>query len=170
MLRKAVDLAAQARALPVSFFDMTDSAALSFLSRWENTGQASLVEQLVRDSLYTCVWEAEIPHGQTAIMDLFGRWRDRLALEDALAAEAGLAPHEVVAVALASSAYRELPPLLTANGETRAQEQPPDATPHIFHVFVVASAARDYQRRLRMAAERHLGAMGATPLRTAAHE
>ena len=103
-------------------------------------------------------------------MDLFGRWRDRLALEDALAAEAGLAPHEVVAVALASSAYRELPPLLTANGETRAQEQPPDATPHIFHVFVVASAARDYQRRLRMAAERHLGAMGAMPLRTAAHE
>ena len=57
MLRKAVDLAAQANALPVNFFDMTDSAALSFLSRWENTGQASLVEQLVRDSLYTCVWE-----------------------------------------------------------------------------------------------------------------
>ena len=170
MLRKAVDLAAQANALPVSFFDMTDSAALSFLSRRENTGQTSLVEQLVRDSLYTCVWEAEIPHGRTAIIDLFGRWRDRLALEDALAAEAGLAPHEVVAVTLASSAYRELPPLLTANGETRAQEQPPDVTPHIFHVFIAPSAGRDYQRRLRMAAERHLGAMGAAPLRTIAHE
>jgi len=149
---------------------MTDSAALSFLSRRENTGQASLVEQLVRDSLYTCVWEAEIPHGQTVIVDLFGRWRDRLALEDTLAAEAGLAPHEVVAVVLASSAYRELPPLLTPNGDARMQEQPPDATPRIFHLFVVPTAGRDYQRRLRMAAERHLGALGAEPQRTIAHE
>lgn len=170
MLRKAVDLAAQANELPMYFFDMTNSVALSFLSRSEYTGQATLVDQVMGDSLYTCVWEAEIPHGQAAIMDLFARWRDRLTLENALAAEAGLAPHEVVADVLASSAYRKLPPLLAANGETRAQEQPPDEAPSIFHLFVAPSAGRDYQRRLRMAAERRLGAIGAMPLPTLAHE
>jgi hypothetical protein len=47
---------------------------------------------------------------------------------------------------------------------------PPAAPPYIFHLFVALSAGRDYQRRLRMAAERRLGAMGAMPRRLMAHE
>ena len=163
MLRKAVDLAAQSGPLPTSFFDMTDSAALAYLSRRGRSGQTFLVEQVMRDTLYPCVWEAEIPRDRTGLMAQFDHWRDRLALEDALAAEAGLAAHEVVADALASSAYRALPPLLTADGAIQADGALPDAPPYIFHLFVAPTAGRDYQRRLRMAAERRLGAMGAAP-------
>ena len=170
MLRKAVDLAAQAGPLPTSFFDMTDSAALAFLSRRGRSGQALLAEQVVGDNLYPCIWEAEIPRERTALLAHFDHWRDRLALEDTLAAEAGLAPHEVVADALASSAYRELPPLLTANGATPMSDAQPDVPPYVFHLFVTPSAGRDYQRRLRMAAERRLGAMGALPRLPLTHE
>ncbi|MGE5334468.1 MAG: HD domain-containing protein [Nitrososphaerota archaeon] len=163
MLRKAVDLAAQAAALPRRFFDMTDGAVLAFLGRQRNNGQAALVGHVMRDSLYTCVWEAEIPQEHSALPDLFGRWHGRLELEATLAAESGLAPHEVVADVLVSSAYRELPPLLSGGGIASAHEPPPDAPPCIFHLFVAPSAGRDYQRRLRMAAERYLCAMGAVP-------
>lgn len=173
MLRKAVDLAAQTDALPAGFFDMTNSAALTYLGRRERSGQALLVEQVMRDSLFTCVWEAEAPRDDSAIMRLVGSRRDWNALEDALAAEAGLAPHEVVVEAIATSAQRELPPLLTANGgETAVQALQVDEAPAIFHLFVAPGAGRDYQRRLRMAAERRLGALGALPLPlpTALHE
>lgn len=170
MLRKAVDLAAQSDLLPSSFFDMTDSAALAFLSRRQRGGQALLVEEVLRDNLYSCIWEAEIPRDNIAFIALFDHWRDRLALEDALAAEAGLASHEVVTAALASSAYRELPPLLTANGVTPASDTPPPVPPYVFHLFVAPSAGRDYQRRLRMATERRLGALGAVPRRLLANE
>lgn len=171
MLRKAVDLAAQAELLPLSFFDMPDSAALAFLSRRGRSGQALLVGHVVGDELYTCIWEAEIPRQRQEAIALFGHWQDRLALEDTLAAEAGLAPYEVVADALASSAYRELPPLLTTNGvEMERQDAPREEPPTIFHLFVIPSAGRDYQRRLRMAAERHLGALGAIPHRVPTHE
>ena len=171
MLRKAVDLAAQAGELPANFFDMTDSAALAFLSRRRRSGQAALVEQVMRGDLYICMWEAELPRERTATADRRGRWRDWLALESTLAAEAGLAPHEVVTDALASSAYRELPPVVAASDtDIPPEDSPPDEPPYIFHLFAVPSAGRDYQRRLRMAAERHLGAMGATPYRTRAHE
>lgn len=163
MLRKAVDLATQSGPLPASFFDMTDSAALAFLSRRERSGQALLVEQVLRDALYPCICEAEIPRDHTNLVALFDRGRDRLALEEALAAEAGLASYEVVSDALASSAYRELPPLLTANGVTSVSDTTPPVPPYVFHLFVAPSAGRDYQRRLRMAAERRLGAMGAVP-------
>lgn len=170
MLRKAVDLAAQADTLPESFFDMTDSEALRFLSRRGRSGQSFLVEQVLHDHLYHCIWEAEVPRESATIADLFTRWRDRLSLEETLAAEAGLAPYEVVADALSSSAYRALPPLLTTNGVTPMQGSPSEAPPCIFHLFVTPSAGRDYQRRLRMAAERHLGAMGAVPLHAHARE
>lgn len=171
MLRKAVDLAAQAELLPVSFFDLTDNAALAFLSRRGRGGQALLVDRVVRDELYTCIWEAEIPRERHETITLFDRWRDRLALENTLAAEAGLAPHEVVTDALASSAYRELPPLITVNGiETVWQDAPQEQPPTIFHLFVAPTAGRDYQRRLRMAAERHLDALGAIPHRASTHE
>jgi hypothetical protein len=176
MLRKSVDLATQADALPAGFFDMTDSAALASLGRRERSGQALLVEQVLRDSCYVCAWEAEIPRDGSAIMQLIGSSRDRNALEETLAAEAGLAPHEVVVEAVATSAHRELPPLLASNGnETAVQESREyqmDEAPTIFHLFVTPSAGRDYQRRLRMAAERRLGALGAVPLPlpTALHE
>lgn len=149
---------------------MTDSAALAFLSRRQRGGQALLVEEVLRDNLYSCIWEAEIPRDHRAFITLFDGWRDRLALEDALAAEAGLASHEVVTAALASSAYRELPPLLTANGVTPMSDTPPPAPPYVFHLFVAPSAGRDYQRRLRMAAERRLGMMGAVPRRQITNE
>lgn len=170
MLRKAVDLAAQANALPLRFFDMTDSAALAFLGQHGNSGQAVLVERVMRDHLYECVWEAEIPQEHSAIADLFGRWHGRLDLEGTLAAEAGLAPHEVVADVLVSSAHRELPPLPSGGGVASMHEPSPDEPPRIFHLFVSPSAGRDYQRRLRMAAERHLCAMGAVPRESSASE
>jgi uncharacterized protein len=173
MLRKAVDLAAQADALPAGFFDMTNSAALTYLSRRERSGQALLVEQVKRDSLYACVWEAEIPLDGSAIPQLVGSRRDRNALEETLAAEAGLAPHEVVVEAVPTSSQRELPRLATAHGgETAARAPQEDEAPTIVHLLVVPTAGRDYQRRLRMAAERYLGALGALPLPlpTALHE
>jgi len=166
MLRKAVDLAAQADALPAGFFDMTDSAALTYLGRRERSGQALLVEQVMHDSLFACVWEAEIPRDDSAIIQLIGSSRgDRNAMEETLAAEAGLAPHEVIVEAVTTSAHRELPPLLASNGgETAARESQVDEAPTIVHLFVTPSAGRDYQRRLRMAAERRLGALGVLPL------
>jgi hypothetical protein len=176
MLRKAVDLAAQADALPVGFFDMTDSAALTYLGRRERSGQALLVEQVMRDSLFVCAWEAEIPRDGSAIMRLVGSRRDRNALEETLAAEAGLAPHEVIVEAVPKSAQRELPPLLTAHGSEASARVPQapqeDEAPTNFHLFVDPGAGRDYQRRLRMATERRLGALGAfpLPLPTALHE
>ncbi len=171
MLRKAVDLAAQADALPSGFFDMTDSAALTYLGRSERNGQELLVEQVMRDSLFVCVWEAEVPGDGSAIMRLIGSSRDRNALEETLAAEAGLASHEVVVEAVATSAQRELPHLLTANGgETAAPEAQVDEAPTILHLFVTPSAGRDYRRRLRMAAERRLGALGVLSYSTALHD
>jgi uncharacterized protein len=162
MLRKAVDLAAQAEVISDGFFDLTDSAALAYLSRRGRSGQTRLVEHVLQDTLYPCIWEAEIPRDRPAVVDLFALWRNRLALEDTLAAEAGLAPHEVVADVLVSSAYRELPPLLTAEGaDTLVEDSPREEPPWIFHLFVSPTAGRDYRRRLHMAAERHLGALGA---------
>ena len=128
------------------------------------------MEKVLRDDLYPCIWEAEIPRDHAELRALFDHWRDRLALEDALAAEAGLASHEVVTDALASSAYRELPPLLAANGVASAPEVVSAAPPYVFHLFVAPSAGRDYQRRLRMAAERRLSALGAVAPRPAGNE
>jgi hypothetical protein len=99
-------------------------------------------------------------------MHLAGSRPERNALEETLAGEAGLAPHEVIVDAVAMSTHqRELPQLLAANGtETGAQALPLEEAPAIFHLFVAPDAGRDYQRRLRMAAERRLGALGALPL------
>jgi uncharacterized protein len=171
MLRKAVDLSAQANVLPANFFDLTDSAALTFLGRRSQSGQGQILEQVLANRLYTCIWEAEFPRALTAVPDLFREAKTRLSLEGTLAAEAGLAPHEVAADALVSSAYRELPPVLggSASGAPPAspdQHEPP----WTFHLFVTPSAGRDYQRRLRMAAERHLGALGAVRFRIPAQE
>ena len=171
MLGKAIGLAAQANALPTNFFDLTNHEALALLGRRNTSGQALLVENVAQDKLYTCIWEAEIPCERTDTLELLGRWRDRMALEHALADEAGLAPHEVVSDALTSSAYRELPPLLneqsaSAGNEEASSSQPP----YIFHLFVAPTTGRDYQRRLRRAAERRLGEMGAVPRRTQAHD
>lgn len=171
MLRKAIDLAAQAQELTAGFFDMTDSAALSLLGRRINSGQAVLVDQVMRDNLYMCIWEAGIPRESVAIGRLFGNRRGRLEMENILAAEAGLAVHDVVSIMLSSSAYRELPPLLTGNGVyTQISDTLPEEPPCVFHLFVAPLAGRDYQRRLRMAAERHLSTMGALTLHTQASD
>src|SRR5690348_2598412 len=144
MLRKAVDLAAQADALPSGFFDMTDSAALTYLGRRERSGQALLVEQVMRDSLYACVWEAAGPLDDSVILQLGGSRRDRNALEETLAAEAGLAPHEVVVEAVPTSAQRELPRLATASdSETATRAPQEDEAPTIVHLLVVPTAGRD---------------------------
>lgn len=167
MLSKAVDLAAAANRLPANFFDMTDSAALTFLGRRGQSGQAMLVERVVNDQLYLCVWEAEMPQDSGSAAEVFGHRSDRLALEAVLAAEAGLALSDVVIAAPPPSAYRELPPLLAANVDDRsaldASDAPLDQHTGVLHLFVNPSVGRDYQRRLRMAAERHLGAMGVLP-------
>ena len=171
MLGKAIGLAAQADALPTNFFDLTNREALALLGLRTNSGQAILVENVVRDALYVCIWEAEIPRERSDALALLGNWRDRMELESVLAAEAGMAPYEVVSDALASSAYRELPALLgeQANGAGNKENVLGDP-PYIFHLFVAPTAGRDYQRRLRRAAERRLGEMGALPHRRLTHE
>jgi uncharacterized protein len=171
MLRKAIDLAARAEAVSAGFFDLTDSAALAYLSRRGRSGQARLVEHMLQDVLYQCVWEAEMSRDRPEIVELFGLSRNRLALEDTLAAEAGLAQHEVVADVLASSAYRELPPLLTSQeDDSLVDDAPHEEPPWICHLFVVPTAGRDYRRRLRMATERHLSTLGAVSRPVSARE
>jgi hypothetical protein len=165
MLRKAVDLAAAADLLPASFFDMTDDAALRLLASAPEPGIVALVRaaRAGADHVYRCVWEAEVPSLAAELPALFGRWRERLALEARLAREAGLAPHEVVLEVLASGAYRALPPLATVEHPPTLTRQPdPPPTPlRMVHLFAPLSAGHDYVRRLRMAAERRLGTLGA---------
>lgn len=171
MLSKAIGLAAQTNALPANFFDLTDSAALALLGRRADSGQALLVEDVLRDALYTCIWEAEIPRERADTIEMLGRWADRMELEAALAAEAGLAPSEIVSDALTSSAYRELPPVFDDSAGSAVDETTYlGKLPYIFHLFVAPTTGRDYQRRLRRAAERRLGEMGAVPRSTTTHE
>jgi hypothetical protein len=167
MLRKAVDLAAAADLLPASFFDMTDETALRLLASAPEPGIVALARaaHAGADHVYRCVWEAEVSSEAADLPTLFGRWRERLALEARLAREAGLAPHEVVLEVLASGAYRALPPLATLEHSlafTR-QADPPLTPPRMVHLFAPLSAGQDYVRRLRMAAERRLGVLGAMP-------
>jgi hypothetical protein len=167
MLRKAVDLAAAADLLPASFFSLTDADALRLLGRASDHGLAALVARVRQGEgcLHRCMWEAEVPEIAGAALDngLVG-WRGRLALEARLACEAGLAAHEVVVEVLTSRAARPLPPI--ARPDVPFDSTPPaelPAPPRVLHVFATADAGRDYIRRLRMAADRRLGALGAIP-------
>ena len=60
---------------------------------------------------HRCIWEAEAASERANLPDLFTTARARLGLEADLAAEAGLAPHEVILSTLVSNAARALPPL-----------------------------------------------------------
>lgn len=129
------------------------------------------MEDVLRDALFTCIWEAEIPRERADTIEMLGRWADRMELEAALAAEAGLAPSEIVSDALTSSAYRELPPVFDDSAGSAVDETTYlGKLPYIFHLFVAPTTGRDYQRRLRRAAERRLGEMGAVPRSTTTHE
>ncbi|MFI5272218.1 MAG: HD domain-containing protein [Ktedonobacterales bacterium] len=165
MLRKAVDLGAATGILPTSFFDMTDRQALRLLGDALDRGLAALVRQVRASAEYACVWEAVVPDDGTPLAGHFASWRERLALEAMLAAEAALAPHEVVVDLLTSGAVRALPPLGSPSGPLTLP--PPDAgespAPRVLRLFAPATAARDYLRRLRLAATRHFAPLGAVP-------
>jgi hypothetical protein len=174
MLRKAVDMAAAVDFLPAGFFSLTDGGALELLGRAPDRGLASLVGRVrQRDGcLYRCVWEAEVPEiAGAALDDALASWRGRLALEARLACEAGLAAHEVVVEALTSRAVRPLPPIARPGvplDPTSPAEQ--TSAPCVLHVFAAADAGRDYIHRLRIAADRHLGARGAVAHRDTCDE
>lgn len=166
MLRKAVDLAAATNILPPDFFDFTDAQALALFTRALDRGLVALVERVQAgpEALHRCVWEAEAPAALAEIPARFARWRDRLALEARLAAEAALAPHEVIVEALVSSGVRALPPIApTAHPRELLWQPEPEPSPRVLHVFVAAGVGRDYQRRVRVAAERLFCPLGAVP-------
>ena len=84
------------------------------------------------------------------------------ALEAALAAEAGLAPRDVIVEVLVSGAARALPPFAPERRpEALVWPPEPAPSPQILHLFLPADAGRDYARRLRQAAERLLTPLGA---------
>ncbi len=168
MLRKAVDLAAATHILPPTFFDMTDGQALRLLEHALDRGLVTLVQRVQSDPsrLHRCVWEGETPAHSQAIPMLVAGWRERLALEVRLAAEAGLAPHEVILNPIISKAERRLPPFASTQ-RSLAQEQSSTQSalqsPRVLHLFVAAGTAPDYVRRVRMAAERCFVPLGVTP-------
>ena len=166
MLRKAIDLATATNILPPDFLDCTDAQALAILSHALDRGLIALVQRVRagKEHVHRCVWEAEVSPESPAIPATLARWRERLALEARLAGEAALAPHEVIVETIVSNASRALPPIAAGSSPTALTRHPtPPAAPRMLHLFVACDAGRDYVRRLRMAAERHLVVMGAVP-------
>ena len=162
MLRKAVDLGAATGILPDNFFDLTDVQALRLLGQALHRGLEALVQRVRAGERqqHCCVWEAEAPG--PAIPALLRGWHERLTLEQQLAQEAALAPHEVIVEAVVSRARRALPPLARAgeSGTFVGMAAPPPA-PRMLHVFAAHDAAPDYIRRLRLAVERYFAPLGA---------
>jgi hypothetical protein len=161
-LRKAIDLALLADALPGNFLDFTDTQALRLLCHLEIPGITALLRAVHPARRYRCLWEVELPlNGHQSLMHRFGRWRDRLGLEERLAVEAALAPHEVIVEAIASSASRPLPPFApNARGNELILLPASPLAPARVHVFAPAGIPGDYARRVCMAAERLIGGMG----------
>ena len=171
MLRKAVDLAAQAGQITPRFFDATDEEGLALLCECSSTGAAILADAVLRDELYVRVWEALAPEQADALTALFEQQEARLAIEERVAIEAGLFPHQVALSYTVARGERELPPII-ATQRKRAEPAPslptlapidPTAPERTITLFLSRSAGRDYARRARMAAERALGALGAMP-------
>ncbi len=173
MLRKAVDLATRAGLIGPGFFDATDAQALGLLRSGYAAGSAPLAEAVINDHLYVPAWEATAPESADAITELFARWDTRLAIEDRLATEAALLPHEVVLSFTVERGERALPPLIVAE---RGRAEPVVSEPlgsdqsvaasepeRRITLFVTRTVGRDYMRRARMAAERALGGLGAIP-------
>lgn len=174
MLRKAMDLAAQAREIWPEFFDATDARALWLLRSGGAPGANMLVADVTRDRLYLPVWEATAPEGAAALTNLFASWRSRLEVEARVATEAALPPHAVILSLTEARGQRALPPMLPAAEHGRAELARPVATSQpraeapapdrAVHLLTPRDAGRDYVRRARMAAERALGELGAIPL------
>ena len=161
MLRKAVDLARADHALPKTFLDLTDAQALDCLIGCADRGAAELATRARAGAAqhHRCLWEARVlPYAATH--RLLPEWRERLALEQELACEAGLAPQDVILEVLMSRAHRALPPL--APSRSGPYVRPPVALPDppLAHLFVAAGTPRDYCHRLRAAAERRLRMLG----------
>lgn len=167
MLRKAVDLAAQAGMIAPAFFDTTDAEALRLLREGVSPGAATLALAATRDQLYTRVWEVSAPTQDDALAALFARGQSRLALEERVAHEAGLAPHEVVLNYTIARGERALPPILApmpgraapvASAPITSASPAPAA--RTISLLIARAAGRDYVRRARMAVERALGGLG----------
>lgn len=161
MLRKAIDLAACDGALTDSFFDETDRGALRLLRRYPSS--RALVERVLSREPYVVIWEADAPPGQGEIGELFARWRQRLSLEERIATESGLRLHEVVSVYVVSRVARAAPPSVSQAANSSEAPATPPAAEHGVKLLAPAGIGRDYLRRARMAAERALGELGATP-------
>jgi hypothetical protein len=185
MLRKAVDLATGLGLISDSFFDLTDHQALRFLEDHTSREIARLIGQVREGRLYTCVWEGDATaqpihpaSGGACVADpialALGGWRERLAYEAHLAAEAALAPDDVIITLATSAAGRALPPLATTgqlrdlrdNTILRHLPKPPPPR-RTLHLFAAPEVGRDYARRLRNAAERRLGGLGIRALTSA---
>ncbi|MGO8951663.1 MAG: HD domain-containing protein [Ktedonobacterales bacterium] len=164
MLRKALDLAGVTDILPDDFFDLTDGEALSVLGQALNRGLLALVQRVEggRDRWHRCIWEGETDAEAPVIPAHLVRAEKRLQLEAELAAEAGLASHEVILDALVSNAFRPLPPVWLPSGhlgEPNAELRLP-TPPRVLHLFIGVGYGSDYVRRLCQAAERRFGKLG----------
>ena len=161
MLRKAIDMGAQADALPSHFLDLTDAEALRVLRRLSHPGIARLLFALRLGGHYRCEWELELDGATPALPRWPVGWRERLELEELLADDAALAPHEVVVEMIAASAPRMLPPISVTDASRTLFVLPtPLPAPARVHVFVPLDIGRDYVRRVCIAAERYIGARG----------
>jgi len=161
MLRKAIDLAARDGVVDEEFFDETDAGALRMLRRF--TSSRALVERVLAREPYAVIWEAVAPPDGSEIGALFANWRQRLALEERIAAESGLRAQEVVVVYVVSRVARELPPLASQAHDLNGAPAISQALEHSVRLLAPVAAGQDYLRRARMAAERALGELGVTP-------
>lgn len=163
MLRKTIDLAAQAHLIAESFFDLTDARALALLTNAHDPQVARIARRVTARACYECVWEAEVTPDAPALIEVFQSWRGRLGIEARLAAEAGLPSGDLVLDLVTSAARRDLPPVLSASGPLAAPAAPTPPPARVLHLLVAPGTARDYALRLSMAATRLLGPMGARP-------
>lgn len=161
MLRKAIDLAARDGVVDEAFFDGTDTGALRLLRRCPSS--RPLVERVLARDPYAVIWEADAPRERAEVGSLFAGWRQRLALEDRIAAESGFRTHEVVVVHVVSRVARALPPLPSQASASDSVPASGSAPEQVVRLLAPAGVGQDYIRRARMAAERVLGELGATP-------
>jgi HD superfamily phosphohydrolase len=165
MLRKAVELAYDEQALPADFLDMTDEVALRCLTVSPAAGAAGIARlvQAGPARRFRCALEADVPATLVARLPFAARM-PRLRWEAELASEAGLAPHDLIAEIITSSAGRSLPPLSASGrpGSFTWMPAPLPARP-VLHVYVAPGTPRDYLRRLAAAAERRLTALDIAP-------
>ena len=132
MLRKAVEMLARDGTLPTTFFDLTNTEALRFLSTF--AAVRPVLERLWAVESYTCVWEA------ATAPDLHIPWREMLELEAEIAGRAGVRPVDVVLELSTSRAARPLPPILMDGRLSTAPA--PQPSERILHVFAAQPTAQ----------------------------